>query len=256
MSQRDKPSSSASLNEIVPPPFHNSNTITKFHPISHTLITITHLILSTLCLLYIPSTKLLDDPVRCLNVTTMTLFFVQFLIESSRWLLYLQGDGIETNKSIKAMLKNLIEHKGENFAHALWITLFGAFMFHLIAIVFGAPAIDDVLHTMLFALYISLLAIYPPACAFKNHGPIWARVFSDGSPESIPEKLIYYTTVATVVGAWLGAIVIPLDWDRPWQVWPIPCVIGGFIGHIVGSIISLFVCYFSGEGDNIQKKRE
>ncbi|CAG8708745.1 9701_t:CDS:1, partial [Gigaspora rosea] len=48
MSQRDKPSSSASLNEIVPPPFHNSNTITKFHPISHTLITITHLILSTL----------------------------------------------------------------------------------------------------------------------------------------------------------------------------------------------------------------
>ncbi|CAG8506653.1 35474_t:CDS:2 [Gigaspora margarita] len=217
MSQRDKPSSSTSPNEIVPPPFHNSSTITKFHPISHTLITITQLILSTLCLLYIPSTKLLDDPVRCLNVTTMTLFFVQFLIESSRWLLYLQGDGIETNKSIKAMLKNLIEHKGENFAHALWITLFGAFMFHLIAIVFGAPAID---------------------------------------PESIPEKLIYYTTVATVVGAWLGAIVIPLDWDRPWQVWPIPCVIGGFVGHIVGSIISLFVCYFSGEGDNIQKKRE
>ncbi|CAG8603084.1 22137_t:CDS:2, partial [Dentiscutata erythropus] len=207
MSQRDKTSSSTSFNEIVPP-LHNSNTITKFHPISHTLITITQLILSTLSLLYIPSSNLLDDPVKCLNITTITLFFVQFITELSRWLLYLQEDGIETNKSIKAMFKNLIENKGENFAHALWITLFGAFMFHLIAVVFGAPAID---------------------------------------PESIPEKLIYYTTVSTVIGAWLGAIVIPLDWDRPWQMWPIPCVIGGFIGHVIGSIISLFVCYFGGE---------
>jgi len=38
------------------------------------------------------------------------------------------------------------------------------------------------------------------------------------SPETIPEKLVYYPTVGSVVGAWLGSIVIPLDWDRPWQV--------------------------------------
>ena len=38
------------------------------------------------------------------------------------------------------------------------------------------------------------------------------------SPETIPEKLVYFPTVGSVVGAWLGSIVIPLDWDRPWQV--------------------------------------
>jgi hypothetical protein len=37
-------------------------------------------------------------------------------------------------------------------------------------------------------------------------------------PETIPEKMVYYPTVGTIVGAWAGAIVIPLDWDRPWQV--------------------------------------
>lgn len=26
------------------------------------------------------------------------------------------------------------------------------------------------------------------------------------------------TTGCSVVGAWLGAFPIPLDWDRPWQV--------------------------------------
>ena len=25
------------------------------------------------------------------------------------------------------------------------------------------------------------------------------------------------------LGAWCGAMVIPLDWDRPWQKWPVPC---------------------------------
>jgi phosphatidylinositol glycan class F len=29
------------------------------------------------------------------------------------------------------------------------------------------------------------------------------------------------------VGAW----VIPLDWDRPWQLWPIPCVLGAVGGY-------------------------
>lgn len=30
--------------------------------------------------------------------------------------------------------------------------------------------------------------------------------------------MVYYPTVGTIIGAWAGAIVIPLDWDRPWQV--------------------------------------
>ncbi|RHZ70861.1 hypothetical protein Glove_265g22 [Diversispora epigaea] len=253
-------SSSSSSTEFVSQtpttPIHNSNSITKFHPIPHTLITFSQLVLSTLCLFYIPSKKLLDDPVKCLNLATFLLIFVQLFSETSRWLLYLQDDGIETTKNVKIMIKNLIKYKGMNFLHSIWITLFGAFMFHLIAVLFGAPLLFNVQKTWLFALYISLLAIFPPSVAFKNHGPYWSRVFSDSKPESIPEKMIYHTTVYTVIGAWLGGTVIPLDWDRPWQVWPIPCVIGGYLGYVIGSIASLLVCYFNGEGSSIQKKRE
>lgn len=32
------------------------------------------------------------------------------------------------------------------------------------------------------------------------------------------ESVIYITSISSVVGAWLGAVPIPLDWDRPWQV--------------------------------------
>ena len=27
-----------------------------------------------------------------------------------------------------------------------------------------------------------------------------------------------FSTTGTVLGCWLGAFFIPLDWDRPWQV--------------------------------------
>ena len=37
-----------------------------------------------------------------------------------------------------------------------------------------------------------------------------------------------------LIGLWLGAIPIPLDWDRPWQRWPITCVVGTLIGHFIG----------------------
>ena len=32
------------------------------------------------------------------------------------------------------------------------------------------------------------------------------------------EVLAFFTTGGTLIGGWLGAVVVPLDWDRPWQV--------------------------------------
>lgn len=33
-----------------------------------------------------------------------------------------------------------------------------------------------------------------------------------------PESVIQISAVSSIVGAWVGAIPIPLDWDRDWQV--------------------------------------
>jgi hypothetical protein len=48
------------------------------------------------------------------------------------------------------------------------------------------------------------------------------------------------------LGAWCGAMVIPLDWDRPWQKWPIPCVAGAVAGFGVGGVAAVAcVCFFA-----------
>jgi phosphatidylinositol glycan class F len=40
--------------------------------------------------------------------------------------------------------------------------------------------------------------------------------------------------VGAFVGAWLGAVPIPLDWDREWQKWPVTIVTGIYLGYVLG----------------------
>ena len=46
--------------------------------------------------------------------------------------------------------------------------------------------------------------------------------------------------ITSVIGTWIGAIPIPLDWDKPWQQWPISCICGAIIGFAVGNLFILF----------------
>jgi len=32
------------------------------------------------------------------------------------------------------------------------------------------------------------------------------------------ERALLYPIVGAITGAWLGSVVFPLDWERPWQV--------------------------------------
>jgi phosphatidylinositol glycan class F len=58
-------------------------------------------------------------------------------------------------------------------------------------------------------------------------------------PRSKLEMLLVFSVLGAIVGSWLGAFVIPLDWERPWQVWPISCVVGAVIGHLIGCAVGI-----------------
>jgi hypothetical protein len=47
--------------------------------------------------------------------------------------------------------------------------------------------------------------------------------------------------IGAMLGAWLGAIPIPLDWDRPWQQWPLTCVYGVLSGSTLGHVAGIAV---------------
>ena len=45
------------------------------------------------------------------------------------------------------------------------------------------------------------------------------------------------------IGAWLGAVPIPLDWDREWQKWPVTIVAGIYLGYFIGAKVLGTVFY-------------
>ncbi|RKL22604.1 Glycosylphosphatidylinositol anchor biosynthesis protein 11 [Fusarium oxysporum] len=116
---------------------------------------------------------------------------------------------------------------------SLLLTLILTPALHLLLVLFGAPFLTHVPHTFLCCAHIAVLAIYP---VFYVRGsdpvPLQAVV-----GVSAPFDQTYGGFIGTVVGAWLGAVPIPLDWDREWQKWPVTIVVGAYIGYIVGSQI-------------------
>ncbi|XP_039743184.1 GPI ethanolamine phosphate transferase, stabilizing subunit isoform X5 [Pteropus medius] len=62
---------------------------------------------------------------------------------------------------------------------------------------------------------------------------------------SIWENSLQITTISSFIGTWLGAFPIPLDWERPWQVWPISCTLGATFGYVAGLVISPLWIYWN-----------
>ncbi|CAN4086489.1 unnamed protein product [Withania somnifera] len=47
-----------------------------------------------------------------------------------------------------------------------------------------------------------------------------------------------------VIGAWFGAWPMPLDWESPWQEWPIYVTYGAIAGYLMGLVASVGCIFF------------
>jgi len=83
-------------------------------------------------------------------------------------------------------------------------------------------------------------------------------------PRSSAERHLLYAGAGAVLGAWVGAFPIALDWDRPWQVclsdsrskcicadvgcekaWPLTPAYGAIVGYIGGSLWAAGLSFFT-----------
>ncbi|XP_008252664.1 phosphatidylinositol-glycan biosynthesis class F protein isoform X1 [Oryctolagus cuniculus] len=129
-------------------------------------------------------------------------------------------------------------HKVARFLKCCIYFLMSCFSFHVIFVLYGAPLIELVLETFLFAVILSTFTTVPCLCLLGPNLKAWLRVFSRNGVSSIWENSLQITTIASFIGAWLGAFPIPLDWGRPWQVWPISCTLGATFGYVAGLVLS------------------
>ncbi|KAF8558564.1 hypothetical protein OG21DRAFT_1493793 [Imleria badia] len=133
------------------------------------------------------------------------------------------------------------------FKDATAFTLCVALTAHVVVVVFGAPLTTHVLKTALLALVLAILTAFTPTFvlglpSLGSDTPslinrlTWTRLFVELSPRNAIECTMVYPAVGVFIGGWLGAIPIALDWDRPWQAWPLTPLFGSLGGYIIGAL--------------------
>ncbi|XP_037575244.1 uncharacterized protein LOC119457678 [Dermacentor silvarum] len=103
--------------------------------------------------------------------------------------------------------------------------------FHVLAVLFGAPLFEDSQQTLWFGVHMTMVTILPLILS-GGHTSIGAlqKTIVDQKFCEVPLDWIQrWGSRGALFGAWLGAIALVLDWDRPWQRWPTPCVVGSLL---------------------------
>lgn len=123
-------------------------------------------------------------------------------------------------------------------ASSLVLTLLSTLPLLLTILLLGAPLTTHLAHTFLLSLHLALLALLPLFYARPLTSRHWLEILSGTAP--LDE--VYGAAMGAMAGAWLGAVPIPLDWDREWQAWPVTVVVGAFggwgLGREVGKVVA------------------
>ncbi|XP_053665561.1 phosphatidylinositol-glycan biosynthesis class F protein [Anopheles marshallii] len=147
-----------------------------------------------------------------------------------------RGSGASNAKATKARWS---EWFGSVVLFAL-ATLFYAF----ICVVVGAP-LDQYEETLSLAVTLTTVTIFP-IMLLLGQSQTYQLLLSETLELKSPLansylNLLKNNCIGVILGAWGASVVAPLDWDRPWQVYPIPNVvgsIGGLFGMNVFNLLS------------------
>ncbi|KAL2758237.1 hypothetical protein ACRALDRAFT_2097912 [Sodiomyces alcalophilus JCM 7366] len=180
--------------------------------------------------------SLVEDPVRTLQ-NTLPLVAV---IQVAYVLVCLPVAGSQAIKAARKPRpgeKRKQEHTGPNPYVALFLSLVLTALVtpatHLAFVLFGAPFLTHIPQTLLLSSHLALLALFPLFYAHGVDSGAWRAI--GGAMAPFDET--FGGCAGAVFGAWLGAIPIPLDWDREWQKWPVTILCGLYAGYAVGKIL-------------------
>jgi len=107
-----------------------------------------------------------------------------------------------------------------------------------ITVCFGAPVLSLWVETGSFCTLLVLLTAYPCLLVLGPYSHSLRQVWASRDTLRSPlHHTLFVNSLCAVCGSWLGALPLPLDWDRGWQAWPITTCLGAVAGHVAGNVL-------------------
>lgn len=120
---------------------------------------------------------------------------------------------------------------------------------HGTCVLMGAAAFEEVRATSTWALLISALLSPPLLSLIEPDG--WLQVVLCGKCSDHPDHFLVYRQVwGTLLGSWASTFTVPLDWDRPWQRWPIPLLFGAVLGFAGAVVVNALASIIGSRGSS------
>jgi len=132
----------------------------------------------------------------------------------------------------KNSTKNRIKEGMKSFLLIITMTV----IYYTIAVLFGAEILNKYEETVMLSILLCVLTVFP-ACLHMGANSFISLLFGHKPSNDVLSTLILRTIQLTLFGTWLGAFVIPLDWNRAWQEWPIPCASGALLGFTAANLL-------------------
>ncbi|GLU21955.1 hypothetical protein SLE2022_380590 [Rubroshorea leprosula] len=124
----------------------------------------------------------------------------------------------------------------------------GALLNALGALALGAPVgIQYLKRTINWSLMMSLFTVVPATSVYGSSWTDWHRIFAQTKPNGALDYMVCLPAHGALIGAWFGAWPMPLDWERPWQEWPVCVTYGAMVGYAVGMVGSFALVLAQGK---------
>lgn len=113
------------------------------------------------------------------------------------------------------------------------------FVYYVIVILFGCPLLTHHEETIMLTITLTSLTLIPASLHLGVDESVAVLTGAPLETSNVLVEAVQRNIKATLLGSWLGATVIPLDWNRPWQAWPIPCITGALLGYMIAHFVTL-----------------
>ena len=148
------------------------------------------------------------------------------------WLAAATLIGIVSSVALWTCARNARRH-APPCTRALSALVYAAFagvpFFWALAVLFGADAVSAPT-----AAWAVMQASFTALPLFLSWGSLDGVFFALQHASERREHPFVIPAAASLLGSWLSCVVVPLDWEQPWQVWPIPCIYGALGGAFCG----------------------
>lgn len=172
------------------------------------------------------------------NIGKYKSYPLMLVLTCAEILKYMISKSQSNEKKVQSKQKKSV--KINNFIRSIFIIALMTVIHYIVAVLFGAQLFHVFEETFMFSVMLTTLTIIP-ACIHLGTDKIFYMLNNITPYEGdLLSELVFQNICSVYVGTWFGAFVIPLDWDRPWQVWPIPCSLGAMLGYFASHLSVTF----------------